>query len=542
MNYSVLLLVLAAGAFIAMLSVVSRRAGVPTAIVMFVVGIIMTQVPGMPELALKPDFVLLVLLPPLLYSSGVYMSWRGFRANLRPILLLAVGCVLFTAAAVAAVVHYLLGFSWSVGFVLGSIVSPPDAVAPMAIARQLHLPRRVGTILEGESLVNDATALVSFGFAVNAVATGDFSLTSALSEFTVVCLGELAYGSCLGWLMLRIRHAMNEPRAEVLLALAMPFMAFWLPHAAGGSGVIACVTCGLWVSWNGRRYIRPATRLQGFFIWDLITWVIEALIFLLTGLQAPEFIDDLSRAEWLEFIKAGGIVSITVIVVRFIWVFPATYMPRWLSKSLRQRDPYPNWRVPTLVGYAGLRGAVSLAAALSVPNSMGGLPFPERELILFITFFVIVVTLVGLGVGLPSMIRLLGLDRIGHAEAVKNLRAERSVRMHGIETVLQALDGPLAGKANRDTIEAYRRWLSDRLWHLSAKPGPQNDHTDPLADAIALQLNMVAVERIAVLEAYLDNQITDEARRRIERELDLEEARLQHFLAGAGSAHAHDTA
>jgi CPA1 family monovalent cation:H+ antiporter len=214
------------------------------------------------------------------------MSWRGFRSNLRAILLLAIGCVLFTATAVAAVAHYALGLPWSIGFVLGAIVSPPDAVAPMAVLREIGLPRRLTTVLEGESLVNDATALVAFSFALGAVATNTFSLEAATVKFVVVVAGEIGFGIAVGWLMLRLRHLSNEPRAEVLLALSTPFIAFWPPHALGGSGVVACVAAGLYVSWNGRRLIRPATRLQGYFIWDLVTWVVEALLFLLTGLQA----------------------------------------------------------------------------------------------------------------------------------------------------------------------------------------------------------------------------------------------------------------
>jgi monovalent cation/hydrogen antiporter len=254
-------------------------------------------------------------LPPLLYSSGVNMSWRGFRSNLRPILLLAIGCVLFTASAVAAVAHYALGLSWAVGFVLGAIVSPPDAVAPMAVMRAMRLPRRLITILEGESLVNDATALVAFSFALTAVATGSFSLLDATAKFIAVVVGEIAYGIAVGWLALRLRHVAADPRAEVLLALITPFLAFWPPHEAGGSGVVACVAAGLYVSWNGRRLIRPATRLQGFFIWDLINWGIEALVFLLTGLQARAVVEALAGDGWTQALLAGALVSLTVIIV-----------------------------------------------------------------------------------------------------------------------------------------------------------------------------------------------------------------------------------
>jgi monovalent cation/hydrogen antiporter len=321
-----------------------------------------------------------------------------------------------------------------------------------------------------------------------------------------------------------------------LLALATPFIAFWLPHAAGGSGVIACVAGGLWVSWNGRTLIRPATRLQGYFIWDLVTWVVEALIFLLTGLEAPAVVGGLSEAAWAHLLAAGALVSATVILVRFVWVFPATYLPRLLSPALRRRDPYPNWRVPMLIGYTGLRGAVSLAAALSIPYTVGGQPFPERELVLLCTFFVIVVTLVGQGSALPWVIRRLGLGQTGREEAIANGRAERVVRIEGVDAVLEALGAAQAQGVSPAVAEALRRRHVDRRAHLAASPEANGGADDPLTNAAALQLTLVDAERRAVMRAYAENRITDEARRRIERELDLEEARVHHLLAGPGAA------
>src|SRR5215510_9289697 len=230
-----LLYALGLALLIAALTVVARRVHVLSPILLLIVGALIAFTPGIPQLVLDPELVLLILLPPLLYSSGVGMSWRGFRSNLRPILLLAIGCVLFTATAVAALSHYLLGMPWAVGFVLGAIVAPPDAVAPLAVMKHIRLPRRLITVLEGESLVNDATALVIFGFALSAVLTGTFSLPAAIGQFFAIILGEIAYGITLGWLILRLRHLAADPLAEVLLALATPFLAFWPPHAAGSS-------------------------------------------------------------------------------------------------------------------------------------------------------------------------------------------------------------------------------------------------------------------------------------------------------------------
>jgi CPA1 family monovalent cation:H+ antiporter len=483
--------------------------------------------PGIPPLVLDPELVLLTLLPPLLYSSGVGMSWRGFRSNLRPILLLAIGCVLFTATAVAALVHYLLGMPWAVGFVLGAVVAPPDAVAPMAVMKHMRLPRRLITVLEGESLVNDATALVIFGFALSAVATGTFSLAAATGEFLAIVLGEIAYGVAIGWLMLRVRHVAADPLAEVLLALTTPFLAFWPPHAAGSSGVVACVATGLCVSWNGQHLIRPATRLQGYFIWGLISWSIEALVFLLTGLQARAVISRISGEGWNRALAAGALVSLAVILVRFVWVFPATYLPR-LIPAVRRVDPFPNWRFPFLVSFSGPRGVVTLAAALSIPLTVHGQPFPDRDVLLFVAFCVIVVTLIALAAALPTVVRLLGLTRAGKQEADADKRDERRVRLEGIDEVLKALD-TLPTRCEPAARAAIGRWHADRREHL-AVTADESNQDDPVAEASRLQLELIDVERASIARAYADNRLTDEARRRIERELDLEEARVHHAL------------
>ena len=299
---------------VAALSVAARRLRLASPIIMLLGGSLLAFVPDIPRVTINPDLVMLVMLPPLLYASGVGMSWRGFRANLRPILLLAVGCVLVTAGVVATAVHYLLGVSWPVGFVLGAIVSPPDAVAPMAVLRGIHLPRRLHIILEGESLVNDATALVTLSFALAAVGSAPFSPSAAVLRFAIIVLAECAFGVLVGYAMLRLRHLVDDSRAEVLLALVTPFLAFWPPHAAGGSGVIACVTAGLYVSWNGRRLIRPVTRLQGYFIWDMVVWAIEALLFLLAGLQAHVVVSTLAGDAWQRAVAAAALTSVLVIV------------------------------------------------------------------------------------------------------------------------------------------------------------------------------------------------------------------------------------
>src|SRR3954470_22157355 len=264
----ILLLLLAV---LVVVAVLARRLDVAPSILLVIAGIALALIPGLPAIELAPELVLLVILPPLIYSAGVSMSWREFRFNLRPITLLAFGAVVFTTCAVAAVAHYVLHMPWAVGFLIGAIVAPPDVVAPLAIARRLGIPRRILVVLEGEGLANDATALILYRFAVAAIATGAFSLPKAAGTFAAIAIGEVLFGIVIGWLSLRMRHYSRDPRVEITLSLLTPYVAYWLPEHVGGSGVIATVACGLYVSWNGPLWISAATRLQGIFFWDLIT-------------------------------------------------------------------------------------------------------------------------------------------------------------------------------------------------------------------------------------------------------------------------------
>src|SRR3954454_20042477 len=281
-KFQFFLILLAALAGVALLA---RRVHVAPAILLLLSGITLAFIPGMPLVELPPELVLLVVLPPLIYSASVAMSWREFRFNLRPIILLSVGCVIFTASAVAIATHYLIGLPWSIGFLLGAIVAPPDVVAPLAIARKLGIPRRVLLVLEGEGLANDATALILYRFAVVAITTGAFSLPKATGTFAAIVVCELLFGMAVGWASLRMRHRARDPQVEITLSLITPYIAFWIPHHFGGSGVIATVACGLYVSWNGPLLISSATRLQGIFSWALVIYLIEGLLFLLTGFQ-----------------------------------------------------------------------------------------------------------------------------------------------------------------------------------------------------------------------------------------------------------------
>ena len=326
-------------AVIAAVGVASKRSKVPPAILLVVTGVVLALIPGLPAIELAPQLVLLLILPPIIYMSAVAMSWREFRFNLRPIVLLAFGSVIFTTVAIAAAFHWLLGFPWAVGFVLGAIVSPPDAVAPLSIARRMQLPRRILVILEGEGLVNDATALILYRFAVGVVSYGVFSFSQAAGLFAAIVVGEILWGIGVGWMMLRLRRWVADPRIEIALSVLTPFLAYWPPEHLGGSGVLATVTTGLYVSWNGPRLISAATRLQGIFFWDFILYLVEGLVFLITGLQARTLVERIGEYSIGELTMSAILVTVVVIAARFIWVYPATYIPRWISPALAPPGP-----------------------------------------------------------------------------------------------------------------------------------------------------------------------------------------------------------
>ena len=515
----------------------ARRSHIPYSIFLVLLGLAVSFLPGVPRVELRPALVLSLFLPPLLYTAGVNMSWRGFRANLRPILLLAVGAVIFTAASVAVVSHYLLGLPLAVGFVLGAVVSPPDAVAPMAIARRFALPQRVLTVLEGEGLVNDATALILFSFAVEAVTHAhSFSLPNAVGEFLLIVAGEIAWGLFMGWGALALRRWASEPRVEMVFALLTPFAAFWVPESLGGSGVLATVVCGLFVSWNGPRFISPATRLQGFFVWDLVVYLVEGVIFLLTGLQARVVADTLDLSQWGHLALACAAVCVALIAVRFIWVYTATYLPRALFPALARKDPAPPWQSTFVIAFTGIRGVVSLAAALSIPIMAGDTAFPDRGLLLLITFSVILVTLVGQGFTLPWVIGKLGIAEYGRREADDNKKREISARLASIDAALARLDKLEGAVAAPDTVTALRRRNEDRRAYFVAacQDLVRGDASNASA---ALQLQFVDAERASIADLYYRGEINDEARRRIERELDLEDSRIRHS-AESGAARA----
>jgi monovalent cation/hydrogen antiporter len=511
---------------VALLTVLSRRIGIPYPILMTVGGLLLGLVPGLPRVELAPEIVFLLFLPPILFSAAYFTSPRDLRANARPIGLLAVGLVLVTTGTVALVTHTLApGIGWPAAFVLGAIVSPPDAVAATAIAQRLGLPRRVVIILEGESLVNDATALVAYRLAVVAAATGVFSLGQAAVSFAVVSIGGVLIGLTVGWALVEIGKRLDDPPVEVLVSLLGPFAA-WLPaEALQVSGVLAVVTAGIVLGRAAPRIMSSDTRVLGSGVWQMMIFTLNGLVFILIGLQLPTILDEVSVDRSAgELAVLALLVSATVILVRLFWVFPGTYLPRLFSRRVRERDPVPHARAVLIIGWAGLRGVVSLAAALALPLATdAGAPFPGRGLLLFLTFSVILATLVGQGLTLPLVIRWLGLGDDGSAdhEELHAREAAVSAAMERLEQLSTEWPGHL------ELIERLQQDQEHAAEHLEHdhEAGGELLGDQEMVEHAAIRQAVIDAQRVALIDLRDRGVISDEALRRVERDLDLEELR-----------------
>jgi CPA1 family monovalent cation:H+ antiporter len=514
-------------AAVAALALLARRVPmIPFPIVLVLGGLLLGLIPGLPRFVLSPDLVFLFFLPPLLYPAALFTPWRDFRANARPIGMLAVGLVLFTTLAVGFLAQYLLpDFTLAAGIVLGAIISPPDAIAANAIAERLHLPRRIVTILEGESLVNDATALVLYRFGVATIVTGQFSLSHAGGRFLVVGLGGillgLAVGMATGWVI----KLLDDPPIEITLSLLTPFAAYLLCERLEVSGVLAVVTAGLYHGWRAPEFTTSRMRLQAAPVWQMLEFILNGFVFLLIGLQLPEVTRGLGGNSPGTLVWYALVISVAVIAIRIIWVIPAAYLPRLLSRRIRERDPLPPWQHIAIVGWAGIRGVVSLAAAMALPLENGnGSPFPGRNLILFLTFVVILVTLVVQGLSLPLLIRKLGVVDDGAAEL-----EERTARLKANEAALARVNELDAAQAiSSDVINRMRVEYQDRIRQLQVCEPDQDASSSHLysTEFERLARETLQVERKTLLQLRNENVINDQVLRRVQRDIDLAEVRL----------------
>jgi CPA1 family monovalent cation:H+ antiporter len=535
---------------VTVLALLARRAHLPYPILLVLGGLVLGLVPGLPSLQLAPDVVFLIFLPPLITAAGWYTSVRDLKANRRPIALLSVGLVLFTTVAVAAVAHALIpGLGWGPALVLGAIVSPTDAIAATAIMERLRAPHRIVAILEGESLLNDASGLVAYRFAAAAVVTGAFSIWLAGAQFLVSVVAGAAIGLAVGWALIQVWRRIDDPVLGILLSFLAPFAAY-LPadRILHVSGVLAVAVAGIYAGRKSSEVIPAVARMQAAAVWDLVIFVLNGLAFILIGLQLRQVLAGLGGRSMWELALYGVAISLAVIVGRFIWVFPATYLPRILSRRVRDRDPNPGWRNVVVIAWTGMRGVVSLAAALAIPLTVaGGASFPDRDLILFLTFCVILVTLVVQGLSLPLLLRLLGVVEEDGAE----VREEARARFQALEAAmgrLEELDGQEgAPEAGVTYMRAYyqkrRHGLSTRFGKLDhqhdgvdngstvghAHPDGSDhleEHRSRAESLRRLKQELIGVERGTVIRLRNQGVINDAALRRVERDLDLEEIRL----------------
>jgi CPA1 family monovalent cation:H+ antiporter len=513
------------------LAALSKRLELPYPIVLVIAGIALSLTPSVPAIHLDPEIVFFVLLPPVLFEAAYFTSWRDFWRWKRAIFMLAFGLVTATSALVALLcVTFIPGMSWAAGFVLGAIVSPPDAAAATAITRGLHLPRRIVQILEGESLVNDAAGLTVYRFAIAAVVTGAFSWGDATLAFLWIALGGCAIGALLGWAFVRLHPKLKDPEVEILSTFLLCYSAYYLAELVHASGVLSTVAAGLVLGWHSSTLFSAAARIRGLAVWQIAIFLVNAAIFLLIGLQLPGVYRTL-REYPIEMILFWCVIIVSgVIAVRILWVFPGAYLPRLLP-SIRRNEPPPSWQQVTIVGWTGLRGVVSLAGALAIPRTTAaGEPFPYRELIELLTFAVILATLLIQGLTLRPLLRLLRIPQ-DHSSESESLAARLYSTERAVARLLEISGQPRAYP--EPVLARVRGFFEDQLADLRAQQEEAGaaaapDQPEQFQTLIEQRLwyELARVQRDALLELRRGNKIGDEALREIEHDLDLLEARL----------------
>jgi Na+/H+ antiporter len=498
-----LVLTLLAAAMV--LAMAARRLHIPTAVSFVLGGMVLALTPGMPRFELDADLTMALFLPPLLMSAAFFTSWREFLANIRPILLLALGAVAFTTATVGYVAHLMLpGLPWAACFALGAIVSPPDAVAAAAVLERLAMPKRIVTILAGESLVNDASGLVLYRFAVVAALTGTFSTTAALGSFVLVSAGGIAVGLIAAWAFAWASPRLRDTHLEIVASFLGAWGSYMAAEAVHVSGVLSVVACGITLGLRQHSLLSSATRIQMRATWGFVVFVLEALVFILLGLSLNTVLQRLAAGAGWQLAPVAAALVATVVVGRFVWVFPAAWISR--PSSVRKTDPVPPPAVLTVIAWAGMRGVVSLAAALALPAN-----FPGRDEIIVLTFAVILVTVVLQGTTLGPLIRLLGLVAMRDPAA--------------LEAIMKRAEDPLDGAIARDLVPDYeervaRTSLSGDEWGSGAIRAERAARRD-------LRLHALQASRARMLLMHRNRDLSDGELRAIEEELDLEELRLR---------------
>src|SRR6184192_854404 len=509
---------------VALLAIVARKIGVPYPILLTIGGVVLALIPGLPTIQLEPKLVFDLFLPPLLYPAAIFTSWRDFRVNLRSILPLAIVLVLLTMTASAYLFHALTGLPWAVGFVFGALISPPDAVAALSVTQTLRVPRKIIVILEGESLINDATSFISFRFAVAAVMTGAFSLGQASLRFLFVAAGGICVGLAVGWLATKLQKRLDDPPVQTMFSLITPYVAYFSGQWLHVSGILAVVIAGIYYGWRAPRILSGRMRLQALPVWEMVTFILNGVLFMLIGLQLPQVMNALAPGMATRVVELAIIVVLVIVLVRFVWMFSANYLPRQFSRKARRKNRVP-WQHTALIAWIGMRGADSLAGALAIPFLLpNNEPFPGRNLILLLTFCVIFATLVLQGLTLTPLVRWLGVvdDHVTEKE-------ERLARLKANEAALARLEAiESSRRARHETVERLRTEYVDRIRQLRREV-PHEESVKRLfsEDFEELAREALQTERDTVISLRSEEAINDQAFRRIQRDIDLAEARLQ---------------
>ena len=518
---------------ISFIGMMSKRYNFPLPIALVVGGICISLIPQMPVITLKPEVVFLIFLPPLLYEAAWKTGWREFKSNIRPISFAAIGLVIFTTLLVGYAVHWLIpDISWPVSFLIGAIVSPPDAIAATAVTKGLGLNPRIMSILEGESLVNDASGLVAYKYALGVIVAGNFVYWEAGANFLMIATAGIAIGLGIGVLMDFVqRRIICDPVVEAGMTLIIPFASYLLAESFHFSGVLAVVTTGLFISFRSGRTMSHQGRIMAYSLWEVIPFLLNGFVFVLIGLQLRSVIAGISNYRTLDLVIYGLAVSFAVIIVRFIWAFPSTLIPRYLSKKIRQEEF--DVRNIIIFGWAGMRGVVSMAAALALPLTINGQPFAERNLVIYLTFCVILVTLVGLGLTLPWIIKKMKISPFSLAGEEYEVRTQVVSNAIGhIEENYATIHDDLLYNIKIKYEVKYNRLQSSDL------PSNYFGQGKTLGGNIfneftKLQLDLLNVERDSINTMHRSGKVSEVVARKIEHELDLEETRLNMEIYGA---------
>ena len=514
--------------FVVLFAELARKLQTPYPIVLVIAGLLLSFLPGIPRIALSPDLVFLVVLPPLLYAAAWITSWREFKQNFLSIFLLAFGLVGFTVLGVAGAAHALFpNFDWRLGCVLGAVIAPTDAIAATAIARRLGLPQRIADVLDGESLVNDASGLLALEFALAMVVDGHTpTLWSGGMRLTFLIAAGLGIGLLIGVIVKWIEQRIDDGPIEIALSILTPYAAYLAADYAHASGVLAVVACGLYLSRHSSQFFSANVRLQAWAVWESLTFIINGLVFVLIGLQLPRVLEGIREYQIGTLLLYGGLFSAIVIVLRLLWIFPGARLAYLVyTRILRQNYPYPPAKQVFVAGWAGMRGVVSLAAAIGLPEALSnGRIFPQRNLIVFLTFSVILVTLVLQGLTLPPLIRGLGLADSGgdHAEEDEARRIIASAVLAHLEEA-RGRDLPGFTAVYGDITNRYTRRLASLSQRGSDSNGMSNRELERYRAVLG---ELLRLERKTAVRLRNDGRINDQVLRKIEHELDLSETRL----------------